>query len=174
MSRSVPTVLITSLLCLSTVLGGTVLGGTVLAGTVLAGTASAMSGGGIKRDPQPELKPFKIGAAISAGSDAIEQNGDLVVAYDVKSGSTGQTFVCVLARAASTCSESVKLTPLAGDTVFGTPQVFAPSADDIVVLQETCCDSDPDGGGLLYTSTDGGATWGHRSGSARSAWTPPR
>jgi hypothetical protein len=145
MSRSVLTVLTASLLCLL---------------TMLAGAASAVSGGGVKGDPQPELKPFKISAATSAGSVAVEPNGDLVVAYDITSGSTGQTFVCVLARAASTCSQSVKLTPLDGDTVFGVPQVFAPSASDIVVLQETCCDSDPNGGDLLYTSTDGGATFG--------------
>jgi hypothetical protein len=143
-SRSVLTVLTAVLLGLS---------------TVLAGAASAVTAGGTKGDPQPELKPFKIGTAISAGSVAVEQNGDLVVAYDVKSGSTGQTFVCVLARAASTCTESVTLTPLDGDTVFGVPEVFAPSADTIVVLQETCCDSNPAGGDLLYISTDGGATF---------------
>jgi hypothetical protein len=145
MSRSVLTLMIASLLCLV---------------TALAGAASAAPAGGVKGDPQPELTPFKIGTAISAGSVAVEPGGNLVVAYDVKSGSTGQTFVCVLARGASTCSESVKLTPLDGDTVFGVPEVFAPSADEIVVLQETCCDSDPAGGDLLYRSTDGGATFG--------------
>jgi hypothetical protein len=144
-SRSVLTVLTAIVLCLS---------------TLLAGAASAGSGGGTKGDPQPELTPFRIGAAISAGSAAVEQNGDLVVAYDVKSGSTGQTLVCVLARGATTCSQSVKLSPLDGDTLFGVPQVFTPSADHIVVLQESCCDSNPSGGDLLYTSTDGGATFG--------------
>src|SRR5579863_8091339 len=145
MSRSVLTIMIASLMCLV---------------TALVGAASAAPAGGVKGDPQPELTPFKIGTAISAGSVAVEPGGNLVVAYDVKSGSTGQTFVCVLARGASTCSESVKLTPLDGDTVFGVPEVFAPSADEIVVLQETCCDSDPAGGDLLYRSTDGGATFG--------------
>jgi hypothetical protein len=124
------------------------------------GAASAGSNVGTKGDPQPELTPFRIGAAISAGSAAVEQNGDLVVAYDVKSGSKDQTFVCVLARGATTCSQSVKLSSLDGDTLFGVPQVFTPSADDIVVLQETCCDSNPAGGDLLFTSTDGGATFG--------------
>jgi hypothetical protein len=127
--------------------------------TVLAGAASAAPAGGVKGDPQPELKPFKIGTATSAGSVAVEANGDLVVAYDVMSGATGKTFVCVLDRGASTCSESVTLSPLDGDTLFGVPEVFTPSADDIVVLQETCCDSNPNSD-LLYTSTDGGATFG--------------
>jgi hypothetical protein len=142
-SRSVLTILTAGLACLF---------------TVLAGAASAGSAGGVKGDPQPELKPFEIGTAISAGSVAVEPGGNLVVAYDVQKGSTGQTFVCVLARGATTCSRSVKLTPLDGDTDFGVPQVFAPSADDIVVLQEACCDSDPNSD-LLYTSTDGGATF---------------
>jgi hypothetical protein len=128
--------------------------------TVLAGAVSAAPTGGIKGDPQLELKPFKIGAAISAGSVAIEPDGNLVVAYDVKSGATGETFVCVLDPGASTCSDSVRLSPLDGDSVFGVPEVFTPSADDVVVLQETCCDSDLAGGDLLYTSTDGGATFG--------------
>jgi hypothetical protein len=141
MSRSVLTILIASLLCLV---------------TALAGAASA---GGVKGDPQPELAPFKLGTAISAGSVAIEQNGSLVVAYDVKSGSTGLTFVCVLARGASACSASVKLAPLAGDSVFGVPEVFTPSANEVVVLQETCCDGDPAGGDLLWRSTDGGRTF---------------
>jgi hypothetical protein len=144
LNRSIPTVIAASLLCLS---------------TVLAGAASAVTAGGTKGDPQPELKPFKIGTATSAGNVAIESNGDLVVAYDIADGSTGEAFVCVLARAASTCTHSVKLAGLDGDTLFGTPQVFTPSADDIVVLQETCCDSDPNSD-LLYTSTDGGATFG--------------
>jgi hypothetical protein len=125
--------------------------------TVLAGAASAAPASGIKGDPQPELKPFKIGTATSAGSVAVEPDGDLVVAYDVQSGATGKTFVCVLDRGASTCSDSLTLSPLDGDSVFGVPEVFTPSANDVVVLQETCCDSSRAGGDLLYTSTDGGA-----------------
>lgn len=145
MTRSIPTVMAASLLCLS---------------TVLAGAALAAPTSGIKGDPQPELKPFKIGTATSAGSVAVEPGGSLVVAYDIGGGTDQRTFVCVLPRAASACSRSVKLSPLDGDTLFGVPEVFAPSADVIVVLQETCCDSDPAGGDLLYTSTDGGLTWG--------------
>jgi hypothetical protein len=128
--------------------------------TVLAGAASAGSAGGVKGDPQPELKPFKIGTAISAGSVAVEPNGSLVVAYDIHRDATGQTFVCVLDRGATKCSRSVRLSPLDGDTTFGVPEVFAPSAGHVVVLQDTCCDSNPAGGDLLYSSTDGGATFG--------------
>jgi hypothetical protein len=128
--------------------------------TALAGAASAAPAGGVKGDPQPELKPFKIGTAISGGSVAVEPNGSLVVVYDIHSGATGETFVCVLDRGGSTCSHSVKLTPLDGDTTFGVPEVFAPSADHVVVLQEACCDSNPAGGDLLYTSSDGGTTFG--------------
>jgi hypothetical protein len=126
----------------------------------LAGVASAATSGGTKGDPQPEAQPFKIGTAISDGSVAIEPSGTLVAAFDVKSGTTGKTEVCVLGRGARACSESVTLSPLSGDDLFGVPQVFAPSADHVVVLQETCCDSNPSGGDLLYTSTDGGATFG--------------
>jgi hypothetical protein len=142
-TRSVTAVMTAGLLCL---------------GTVLAGAASAAPPRGNKGDPPPERKPFKIGTATSAGSVAVEPNGNLVVAYDVASGATGKTFVCVLDRGASTCSDSLTLSPLDGDTVFGVPEVFAPSANHVVVLQETCCDSNPAGGDLLYTSTDGGAT----------------
>ena len=144
-TRSLAAVTTASLLCLF---------------TVLAGAASAVAAGGIKGDPQAELKPFKIGTAISAGSVAVEPDGNLVVAYDVKSGATGKTFVCVLDPGASTCSSSLTLSPLDGDSVFGVPEVFTPSANDVVVLQETCCDSNTAGGDLLYTSTDGGATFG--------------
>ena len=56
LNRSIPTVIAASLLCLS---------------TVLAGAASAVTAGGTKGDPQPELKPFKIGTATSAGNVAI-------------------------------------------------------------------------------------------------------
>jgi hypothetical protein len=145
MSRSVLAVGAASLLCLF---------------TLLTGAASAAPARGVKGDPQPELKPFKIGTAISNGSVAVESNGSLVVTYDVHSGATGQTFVCVLDRGGSTCSHSVRLTPLDGDTAFGVPEVFAPSAGHVVVLQQTCCDSNPAGGDLLYSSTDGGATFG--------------
>jgi hypothetical protein len=62
-NRSVLTVLTAIVLCLSTLLAGA------------ASAGSGGSGGGTKGDPQPELTPFRIGAAISAGSAAVEQKG---------------------------------------------------------------------------------------------------
>ena len=48
----------------------------------MGGAASGLTSGGIKGDPQPELKPFTIGASAgNAGSVAVESNGNLVVAY---------------------------------------------------------------------------------------------
>ena len=130
--------------------------------TALAGAASAASSGGVKGDPQPELKPFQISKtpSQSPGSVAIEPNGDIVVTYDVNSGTTGKTAVCVLHRGARKCAETVTLSPLSGDSVFTIPEVFSPSADKVVVLQNTCCDTATNGDDLLYTSTDGGATFG--------------
>lgn len=147
-SRSVLAVSTTVLLCLS---------------TVLAGAASAAPPGGVKGDPQPELKPFQISktaASDSPGSVAIEANGDIVVTYDVSSGSTQKAVECVLPRGARKCATTVSLNALSGDDVFTVPEVFAPSADHVVVLQNTCCDGAANGDDLLYTSTDGGNTFG--------------
>jgi hypothetical protein len=125
----------------------------------LSGTASAATaGGGVKGDPQPELKPFNISAATSAGTAAMQANGSIVVTYDVDNSS--KIFVCVLARGADKCSHSVTLTPPGGLSEYDIPQVFAPSPNHVVVLQETCCDSNPNGDDLLYTSTDGGQAFG--------------
>src|SRR5580704_10015587 len=78
---------------------------------VAMGGASAIASKGIKGDPQPELKPFKIGAASGAGGNvAIESNGNLVVAYGVNtSNSSGATAVCVLKRGHSTCTDKTVL-----------------------------------------------------------------
>lgn len=130
--------------------------------TALASPVSAASGGGVKGDPQPELKPFQISktSSLSPGSVAIEPNGDIVVTYDINSGATGKTAVCVLQRGARKCAETVTLSPLSGDSVLTVPEVFSPSANRVVVLQNTCCDTAANGDDLLYTSTDGGATFG--------------
>jgi hypothetical protein len=142
--RSVLAIGAASLLCLSAALSGA--------------AAAATVGGGVKGDPQPELKPFSIGTASSAGTAAMEANGSMVVTYDVNNSS--QTFVCVLDRGGHKCSDSVTITPPGGIGEEDTPQVFAPSANHVVVLQATCCDSNPNGDDLLYTSTDGGRTFG--------------
>jgi hypothetical protein len=145
MSRSFVAVSTASLLCLF---------------TALASAASAAPSGGVKGDPQPELKPFRISKtpSQSPGSVAIEPNGDIVVTYDNVSRS--KTAVCVLHRGASTCASTVSLSPLSGDSDYFVPEVFSPSANKIVVLQNTCCDTAANGDDLLYTSTDGGATFG--------------
>jgi hypothetical protein len=148
MSRSVLTVSTAGLLCLF---------------TALSGAASAASAGGVKGDPQPEMKPFQIAktpSSESPGSVAIESNGDIVVTYDISDGTTQKAVVCVLPRGARKCSTTVNLNSLSGDDVFTIPEVFAPSANHIVLLQNTCCDSSADGDDLLYTSTDGGHTFG--------------
>jgi len=128
--------------------------------TALSGTAYAHAKGE-KGDPQPELKPFKIGAGISGGTVAIEPDGSLVVAYDVATKNTeGAIEVCVLKRGGTACTTKVELRTLSSDDVFNTPQVFALSNTHIVVLQTTCCDANIDGGDLLFSSTDGGKTFG--------------
>jgi hypothetical protein len=126
------------------------------------GVASAASAGpaaGIKGSPQPELKPFSIGAANGTGSVALEPSGGLVVAYNISAGD-GKTAVCLLSRGGHACTSRVNLTPLSGDDLFGTSEVFVPSANHVVVLQGDCCDSSTAGGDLLFTSTNGGKTFG--------------
>jgi hypothetical protein len=127
--------------------------------TVPGGAASAASAGGIKGSPQPELKPFSIGTADGTGSVALEPDGGLVAAYNISTGH-GETAVCLLNRGGHACTSRVDLAPLSGDDLFGTSEVFVPSANHVVVLQGDCCDSSPAGGDLLFTSTDGGRTFG--------------
>jgi hypothetical protein len=126
----------------------------------LSGAASAAAqAGGVKGSPQPELRPFSIGASTGGGAVALEPNGSLVVAYTIASGN-GKTAVCVLSRGSHKCSSRATLSPLSGDSVFGTSEVFVPSANHVVVLQGDCCDNSPLGGDLLFTSTNGGKTFG--------------
>ena len=131
-----------------------------LAGT-LGGTAFASPASGVKGDPQPELKPFKLGnlGASSPGSLAMEPDGAMVAVYDIATGN-GRALVCVLDRGKNACSSKDALSPLGGDTAFGTPQVFVPSANHVVVLQEACCNDPASGGDVLFTSTDGGKAFG--------------
>jgi hypothetical protein len=133
------------LVCLSAALGGAAL--------------AAPTVSGVKGNPQPELKPFKIGASSGAGGGvAIEPNGALVVAYGVTNGD-GKIRVCVLNRGAHACSSSVILSPLDDDDLFGTPQVFVTSANHVDVLMDTCCDANPDGDILVFSSANGGRTF---------------
>ncbi len=128
--------------------------------TALSGAASAATAaGGVKGDPQPELKPFVIGGSnYSGGSVAMEPDGALVVARGTAAGD-GTIIVCVLARGASKCSSSATLKPLSGDSLGGVPEVFVPSANDVDVLMQACCDSNTAGSDLLFSSTNGGKTF---------------
>ncbi len=126
---------------------------------LMSGAASAHAKG-IKGEPQPELKPFKIGSSETAGNVAILANGDLVVAYGVATKNhQGAARVCVLARGGHSCTSDVKLAPVGTNDIFDVTQVFALSSDTVVVLQAACCDADPNGD-VLYTSTDGGHAFG--------------
>ena len=130
----------------------------------LGGAASAASAapdsGGIKGNPQPEIKPFSIAsAADGTGSVALEPNGGLVVAYNIGAGN-GKTTVCLLNRGGHACTTRVTLSPLSDDDLFGTSEVFVTSANHVVVLQGDCCDESTAGGDLLFTSTNGGRSFG--------------
>jgi hypothetical protein len=129
--------------------------------TALGGAASAAArAGGVKGDPQPELKPFGISkAANGTGSVALEPNGSIVVAYNIGSGN-GKTAVCLLSRGGHKCSSGPALTPPTNDDLFGTSEVFVTSANHVVVLQGDCCDDSAAGGDVLFTSTNGGKTFG--------------
>jgi hypothetical protein len=122
---------------------------------------AAGAGTGEKGTPQPELKPFTISATSdsSGGTVAVESSGAIVVAYDIKGGANGLTRVCVLDRAGRSCSHTSTLTPLTDDSVSGEPQVFALPNNQVVVLQGACCDSSGNGD-VMYTSSDGGDTFG--------------
>jgi hypothetical protein len=126
--------------------------GALLVPTLLVGVASA---GGITGEPQPDAKQFTVAAKSGSGSSVVASDGSLVAAYDV-----GNTIhVCRILRSARKCSSTTVLKPIDADDAFGTPQVYAPSPGTIVVLQNTCCATNPDGT-LLYTSSDFGKIFG--------------
>lgn len=124
----------------------------------LSGAAIAGPAGGVRGNPQPAPKPFSIGPASSAGSIAMEPGGSLIAAYDIPDGN-GKTLICSLKRGGRKCARKVALNPLSGDSTFGTPQVFVISASHVIVLQQTCCDGNPTGGDLIYSSADGGKSF---------------
>ena len=125
-----------------------------------ASTASAASGaGGVKGTPQPAPKSFVIGASgYWGGTAAMEPNGAMVVARGTANGA--HVVVCVLNRGASKCSSTATLTPLGSDHVIDVPQVFVPQANHVVVLMGACCDTNEAGGDLLFSSANGGKTFG--------------
>jgi len=136
--------------------------GLVCLSVALGGAASAApASSGIKGAPQPELKPFRISAAGYGGAAgvAMEPDGALVVAYGTTAGD-GKIVVCMLSRGAGKCSHTVTLSPLGGVDMFDNPEVFIPSANHVVVLMNTCCDDNPDGGDLVFSSANGGRAFG--------------
>jgi hypothetical protein len=99
--------------------------------------------------------PFKIGPATSDGSIATTPNGTLEIAYD----NHNTIVVCSMGLGKRSCGHITYLHPLENsDDTFGVPEIFVPSANHVVVLQETCCDGNPDDN-VLFTSTDGGKTF---------------
>jgi hypothetical protein len=107
--------------------------------------------------PAHKSGPFKIGSANSAGGGvAMEPSGSLVIAY---TSSDTNLVVCTMGLGKRACGHKANLHALSGDTYGGTPQVFVWSLNHVAVLASTCCDANPDGDNLLYTSTDGGKTF---------------
>jgi hypothetical protein len=132
-----------------------------------AGSASATVSslaGGIKGDPQPELKPFKFSSTTdSPASSALEPGGSIVAAYDAPLDSTGKLVVCQFRRGARACSRKTSIgTPsreLGVDPTYG-PQLQVTSSNHVAVLEDTCCDTNPEGDTLFYSSANGGTTFG--------------
>jgi hypothetical protein len=139
------------------------LGAALSLASVLSGNALAGPPSGVKGDPQPEAKPFRISSQDSSpASIAFEPNGSLVAAFDVPHGSRGEAVVCILDRGGRSCARKVEIgTPSsrdAWDTVYG-PHVLVPSANRVIVLGDVCCDGNANDT-LTYSSTDGGRTFG--------------
>ncbi len=155
--RSVIAASTASLLCLFTAWSA-------VASTALAANAAVrIPAGGIKGDPQPELNPFELGNVdASNGSVALEPNGGVVAAWDVPSGTSGKILVCVLNRSARACSHKADLSVPTGLSVGvgDGPHLLIPSANHVVVLADSCCDNNPDGDTLFYSSTNGGISFG--------------
>lgn len=103
--------------------------------------------------------PFTIGRSNSPGNVALTPTGGRVVVFDIKSGLHGKTEVCLLSPTGRSCSHTTFLSPLGGGDVFQVPQVYVLSAGHVIVLQYTCCESNQIGD-LLYSSSNGGRSFG--------------
>lgn len=126
-----------------------------LAGALAAPAGAAVTGPAIA----DASGPFHIGPSSSSGTVALTANGSRVIVYDISSGK-GKTKVCLMPATGRKCGTSVLLSPPSSqDDTGGTPGVFIPSKNHVVVLQATCCDSISDDSTVLYTSTDGGKTF---------------
>ena len=131
--------------------------------TGLSGAAFASPAGGVKGDPQPEAKSFVISHSdTSAATIAFEPNGSLVAAYNIPGGTTRKISVCELSRGQRACSHKVSLgTPNSGLGFGGSaPQLLVTSANHVAVIEDTCCDTNTSGDTLLYSSTNGGTSFG--------------
>jgi|HubBroStandDraft_1064217.scaffolds.fasta_scaffold04900_2 hypothetical protein len=122
----------------------------------LSGVGFASPAGGVRGDPQPELTPFSLGtlASTSTAAIAMEPNGSMVVAYDVPAGS-GKLLVCVLDRGLRRCASKTVLNLPSGQSPYGPPGVFIPSANHVFAFQ-----GESPGAEALYSSTDGGKVFG--------------
>jgi len=130
------------------------------ASAALSGAALASPAGGVKGEPQPDHKPFRITSTSTAGGIALDANG-VVVAYAV-TGTHSKIVVCGINNGGRKCSFQTDIATPDGGTLspFEVTGVFVPSADHITVLQNTCCDTAADGDTVLYTSTDNGKVFG--------------
>jgi len=113
---------------------------------------------GVIGSPQPEAAPFQIpGSSTNGGTAALEADGSFAIAYQNGAG-IGATRVCHLLRAARSCASLVTLQlPDPSQDQYATPEVFAPSPGVVEVLLST---STTPAGDLLFTSTNGGASFG--------------
>jgi hypothetical protein len=131
--------------------------------TALSGIATASPASGVKGDPQPEAQPFRLSNTDSSlGTIAFEPTGSMVAAWDVPAGTTGATVVCTLNRGGRSCGHKVTLhtiNKLGLDTDAG-PHVLVTSANHVSVLEDGCCDDVAAGDTLLYSSTNGGKSFG--------------
>jgi hypothetical protein len=132
----------------------------VLSSVTLVSTPALASVTGTKGSPQPELKPYNIGTKPDGGpgSVGVLPNGTLLVAFDVKtSDGRGATKVCVLDRVHHACAaDSPVIAPPAGaanDT--SDANIFVLNSKDVYLLV-----SDVSTGDELYTSSDGGTSFG--------------
>lgn len=125
----------------------------------VAGALASPAGAAVDRPAVPRATgPFKLGPASSAGTVALTGDGTRVAVFDITSG-LGKTHVCLIAPTGRACSHSAYLVPPPGDNTFGRPGVFIPSANHVVVLQGSCCDSVSPDSTVLYRSADGGKTF---------------
>jgi hypothetical protein len=147
------------------VAGGLAGTGAATAGILGPGRVLASGGigpaAGVTGEPQPELRPFRIGTASGPGTVALEPDGTVVAAFQVASSGhkTSRTTVCLIARTGRRCSGATTLVPSAA-APYGVPEVFVTAQDHVTLLTQTCCDGNPAGGDLLYGSADGGASFG--------------